>query len=56
MQVLEEINFHILNGKRIALVGASGAGKSTIVQLLMRFYKPSLGTIEVDGKILMNII
>ncbi|MBK9220933.1 MAG: ATP-binding cassette domain-containing protein [Saprospiraceae bacterium] len=50
MQVLEEINFHILNGKRIALVGASGAGKSTIVQLLMRFYKPSVGTIEVDGK------
>lgn len=50
VQVLNDISFSITKGKRIALVGASGAGKSTIVQLLMRFYKPNKGEIFVDGK------
>lgn len=50
VEVLSNISFAISKGKRIALVGASGAGKSTIVQLLMRFYKPGKGNILVDGK------
>ncbi len=50
MKVLENINFEINVGEKIALVGHSGAGKSTIVQLLMRFYKIGSGMIKVDGK------
>jgi ABC-type multidrug transport system fused ATPase/permease subunit len=50
VEVLNDISFSITKGKRIALVGASGAGKSTIVQLLMRFYKPNQGEIFVDSK------
>ncbi|MBK8956250.1 MAG: ATP-binding cassette domain-containing protein [Saprospiraceae bacterium] len=49
VEVLKNISFEVPHGKRIAFVGASGAGKSTIVQLLMRFYNPANGVIEVDG-------
>ena len=45
---MHDINFTIEAGKRIALVGSSGAGKSTIVQLLLKFYKPSEGNIFID--------
>ncbi len=48
--VLNDINFSIKKGQKIALVGSSGAGKSTIVQLLMRFYNLNHGHILVDGK------
>ena len=48
VEVLHDINFTIEAGKRIALVGSSGAGKSTIVQLLLKFYKPSEGNIFID--------
>lgn len=47
--VLEEVNFTLEKGKTIALVGASGAGKSTIVDLLPRFYDVSAGEILLDG-------
>ncbi|MFT7197186.1 MAG: ATP-binding cassette subfamily B protein, partial [Marinoscillum sp.] len=47
--VLEKLNFSIKAGEKIALVGHSGAGKSTIAQLLMRFYDVSQGSIEIDG-------
>ncbi len=50
MQVLKDISFEVKSGEKIALVGYSGAGKSTIVQLLMRYYKLSGGKILVDGK------
>jgi ABC-type multidrug transport system fused ATPase/permease subunit len=50
IQVLKNINMDIRPGERVALVGASGAGKSTIIQLLLQFYKHQTGTIEVDGK------
>ncbi|MDZ7900172.1 MAG: ABC transporter ATP-binding protein [Arcicella sp.] len=50
MEVLKNISFEVKAGEKIALVGYSGAGKSTIVQLLMRYYKLSGGQILVDGK------
>jgi ATP-binding cassette, subfamily B, bacterial len=50
MEVLRNINFEVKSGEKIGLVGYSGAGKSTIVQLLMRYYKLSGGQILVDGK------
>ncbi|MDX1984779.1 MAG: ABC transporter ATP-binding protein [Bryobacteraceae bacterium] len=47
--VLRGINLRIRAGERVALVGASGAGKSTIAGLLLRFHKPDSGRIRVDG-------
>jgi ATP-binding cassette subfamily B (MDR/TAP) protein 1 len=48
--VLSNFNLHVPTGKIIALVGASGSGKSTIVGLLERFYLPMSGQIFLDGK------
>lgn len=50
MEVLRNINLEVKSGEKIGLVGYSGAGKSTIVQLLMRYYKLTGGQILVDGK------
>jgi ABC-type multidrug transport system fused ATPase/permease subunit len=49
VQVLKGINFDVEAGRKIALVGASGAGKTTITALLFRFYEPDSGTILLDG-------
>lgn len=48
-EVLKDINFTLTRGKSIALVGASGSGKSTIVDLLPRFYDINKGSIRIDG-------
>ncbi len=48
--ILKGINLEIKGGQTVALVGASGSGKSTIVQLLMRFYELNEGIISVNGK------
>ncbi|TXF91414.1 ATP-binding cassette domain-containing protein [Neolewinella aurantiaca] len=50
IQVLKGIDLTIKPGEKIALVGASGSGKSTIMKLLLRFYPISDGSITVDGK------
>jgi len=49
-KVLKGINFEVKSGQKIALVGASGAGKTTITALLFRFYEPDSGTILLDSK------
>ncbi len=50
MQVLKGVSLNVPAGQKIALVGYSGAGKSTIVQLLMRYHTPLGGKISVDGQ------
>ncbi|HAA57776.1 MAG TPA: ABC transporter ATP-binding protein [Myxococcales bacterium] len=47
--VLRHLSFKMRAGETLALVGASGSGKSTILQLLMRFYEPTSGAIYIDG-------
>ena len=47
--VLKNINFRIGKGKKIALVGPSGVGKSTIADLLPRFYEATRGSVKIDG-------
>lgn len=50
MIVLKDISFSVNKGEQVALVGPSGAGKSTVTQLLLRFYDPSSGDIQIDSK------
>src|SRR5690554_5363772 len=52
--VLKNINFEIKAGDKIALAGHSGAGKSTIIQLLMRLYDLEVGNIHIDGEPIKN--
>lgn len=47
--VLDHASFRIPAGERVALIGASGAGKSTIVNLMLRLYEPHSGSIRIDG-------
>ncbi|MGA7214122.1 MAG: ABC transporter ATP-binding protein [Terrimicrobiaceae bacterium] len=50
VQALQGINLEIEAGKQYALVGASGAGKTTMLSLILRFYDPQSGVIELDGR------
>lgn len=47
--ILQNINLNVAPGQKVALVGSTGAGKSTLVSLLPRFYTPEQGTITIDG-------
>ncbi len=49
------LSFEIAAGERVGFVGASGAGKSTIVKLLLRFYDPDSGTVRIGGKDLRTL-
>ena len=53
--VLEDINFEVQPGEMIGLVGASGTGKSTIINLIMRLYDPDQGQIMLDGVDLRDV-
>lgn len=50
VEVLKEVSFHVKPGEKVALAGHSGAGKSTIIQLLSRFYEVENGAIRVDDR------
>ena len=54
-QILSNCTFSVGAGKRVAVIGASGSGKSTILRLLYRFYDCDLGTITVDGQDIREI-
>jgi ABC-type multidrug transport system fused ATPase/permease subunit len=47
--VAKDLTFRVEPGETVAIVGPTGSGKTTIINLLCRFYEPSFGTIEVDG-------
>lgn len=47
--VAQDLSFHVEPGETVAIVGPTGAGKSTVINLLCRFYEPSSGVIHVDG-------
>jgi ATP-binding cassette subfamily B protein len=53
--VLKGVNFEIQPGQTVALLGATGSGKSTIINLLPRFYDPSEGRITIDGNDLRDL-
>lgn len=46
---LDDVSFIIEKGQKVALVGASGSGKSTIAKLLLKYYEPEAGNITIDG-------
>lgn len=54
VEVLKDLSFHVNPGEKVALAGHSGAGKSTIIQLLLRFYDIQEGSIAVDDKNIQN--
>lgn len=48
-KLIEDFNLHVKSGQRVAIVGPTGCGKTTIINLLMRFYDVNSGTIKVSG-------
>ncbi|XP_013189257.1 multidrug resistance protein homolog 49 [Amyelois transitella] len=55
VKVLKGFSIHIKPGECVALVGSSGCGKSTILQLIQRMYDPHSGSVKLDGKDLKNL-
>ncbi len=53
--VLEDVNLHIAPGEMLALVGPSGGGKSTLCQLIPRFYETTKGAITIDGQDIRDV-
>lgn len=53
--VLRDFNLKIKSGERVGIVGLSGAGKTTLVNLLMRFYDPNSGAVLIDGQNIANV-
>lgn len=54
-QVLHHFDLTVRSGESVALVGPSGAGKTTVCNLIPRFYQPEAGTISIDGKNIQNV-
>lgn len=53
--ILKGVNFTVPAGKKVAVVGSSGGGKSTLLRLLYRFYDADQGTVRIDGQDLKNV-
>ncbi len=53
--VLSDISFKVNQGETLAILGATGSGKSTLVQLIPRFYEVNCGHIKIDGKSIKDI-
>lgn len=53
--LIEDFNLKVKPGQRVAIVGPTGCGKTTLINLLMRFYDVNSGTISVDGTSIMNM-
>ena len=54
-ELIKDLNLHIEPGQRVAIVGPTGCGKTTIINLLMRFYDVNTGEIKVDNKNIKDI-
>ena len=54
-KLIEDLNLDVKAGQRIAIVGPTGSGKSTIINLLMRFYDIDSGSIKIEGKNINDI-
>ena len=55
VQILKGVSLNIQSGNTVALVGSSGCGKSTCIQLVQRFYDPHDGTVTLDGNNLVDL-
>lgn len=53
--IFKNLNLQVLAGKSLAIVGQSGSGKSTVIQLVMRFYDPTSGSVLIDGCDIINL-
>ena len=53
--LIENLNLNVKPGMRVAIVGPTGCGKTTLINLLMRFYDPQKGVISVDGKDIKSV-
>ena len=49
-EILRDVSFHVEPGEKVAIIGQNGSGKSTILNLLLRFYEPQTGTVLADGQ------
>lgn len=54
-KLIEDFNLQVAPGQRVAIVGPTGCGKTTIINLLMRFYDVNSGSIQVEGKDIQNV-
>jgi subfamily B ATP-binding cassette protein MsbA len=55
LQILNNINLNIYPGEKLAIVGPTGSGKSTIAELILRFYDPTEGAVSIDGHDLRSL-
>lgn len=55
IQAIQNFSFHIKEGQKIAIIGRTGSGKSTVAQLLLRMYNPDSGNILIDGNDIKKI-
>lgn len=53
--LIEDLNLSVKPGERVAIVGPTGCGKTTVINLLMRFYDVNSGSIKVEGKDIRDV-